>query len=313
MILRRLTILAVVTAALAMFPAVCLRAETPKSATIAYDDLALKIEIREPYQKQALPAGDDSTLADAYIHNGLIYVVQVRKTPPDFLTSTAIETAIQAEAKAAAATGGSKRWELYSRKKDLFKGLSRQITFDDAVLERAPFIKDVAQSNIAYQSMASTPLSGDTSPILTVGVIGPQGRETEIENEAKFLAFSVTRMAKDKPNKPSTLPAPPEPAKKTSPAPPAKVKATLPLGKGDIELSGTVALIDQAGKRLTLNVGRIRMPGQEPIDLKPTRTKTVFYEALPGGVTRGARLVVIGRNDGVGKPIYANFVEVADE
>ncbi|MCL5104970.1 MAG: hypothetical protein M1133_12770 [Armatimonadetes bacterium] len=161
-----------------------------KTGPVVYRDFGFRVNIPEPYQKHTLPASGDTLVSDVYISGDYAYLVKVTKTPANSISSTAIEQAIQAEAKSAP----SKRWEQDSAHKDLFKGVTRAYEFDAAAQMQYPFLEKICKGKECIQTISMTPLKDESSPIITVGVIGPKTPGNEVEVKAKDIAFTLTKL-----------------------------------------------------------------------------------------------------------------------
>lgn len=318
MIGRRALYTLILIAIIATAAGSIIHAQTPRTEDVLYTKWNFKVGMQTPYEKHALPTEDGVLVCDVYIRDKFAYIIKIIEISDDMITSTAIEQAIQTEFKAAPASAEARRWELYSRDKNLFKGLSRKMSADDVQATWARFVKDKVKGSAAYQSMSYAPLSDEASPMLCVGVIGPEDSAETIENEAKFLAFSVSRLPKAGPRVENAVgaeksvkqPPTPKPPAQTAPVKPPAPAQPLPLKKGDIELVGKVTSISANDKSLTMTVEQIRMPGQKPIKLNPSRPKTVFYTLLPDTCAVGTGITVIGPNEGVGKPITADTIGI---
>ncbi len=281
-------------------------AEPAPDSEIVYEKYDIKLSLpKDAVKLQARPAKDE-VFREVYLADGLAYFARITETPPNYLASTAIEQAIQTNVKSLADTAGVKRWELYARSGDLFKGYSASVKPQECVLGAISQISELAEEGRVFQSVSMGPLGDESSPILTIGVIGAPGRAGETENQAKFVAFSVAKPDKLTPavEQPSAQP----PSKK-----PAPTRAPHTLKKGDIELTGSIATVAADKKSLVMTVTVIRMPGEQPIALDPSRTKRVFVNHLPEAVREGVPILVIGRNDGVGMPILADILQFRDE
>ncbi|MCL5104577.1 MAG: hypothetical protein M1133_10775 [Armatimonadetes bacterium] len=343
---------------LVIITAICLPASvcfgqtetTAKYEPVTYPDLGLRVEIPSPYQKHTFPADGDTLRSEVFIAGDYAYTIKVTKTPANSIASTAIEQAIQAEVKSAPASYPAKRWELDSRRKELFKGITKGFEFDAAAMMRQPHLEKICKGKECVESLAMAPLKDESSPIVTVGVIGPKTPGNDVEVKAKYVAFTLTTT----PPRPATAdlhkrngaapPIPPMPstptvtAKPTAPSvrPTPAIRPSSPVGsrppigvstipttpapvpapshsikRGDIELIGSVQSIAPERTSLTMLVAQIRMPGQTAIPLTPARQKTVYLTKVPASISAGARVIVIGRNTGVGKPITADVLESA--
>lgn len=278
-------------------------AETASDSEITFEEWGFKLSLPKNALKQPAQPAEKEELRQVYTADGFAYVVKIVRTPPNFLTSTAIEQAIQADMKSGIEFGEVRRWELHTRGGELFKGLSRISPIADSALGAVQFAEGLFGGERVFQSVSMAPLGDESSPILSLGVVGPIDKESDIENQAKFVAFSVGRIEKPQPVVEQKPAAPPSDRR-----PPARTPQALK--KGDIELFGSVASIAADRKSLVLTVTRIRMPGGEPLKLDPPRSKRVFVTKLAENVDTGTPILVIGRNDGVGMPILADTLEV---
>ncbi|MGC8863717.1 MAG: hypothetical protein ACP5R5_13210 [Armatimonadota bacterium] len=248
---------------------------------------------------ESLAPGGDIEVWDLFRYADLIYSVRLIRIPPETLTATAIEQAIQARAAEAKALGGARRWELESRQGDLFKGLSGPLPRDEASPD-APVLRKAIGSREAYRCFGMAPVGDRFSPIVCLSVTGPRSRSSEIDDLARFFVFRFSRTPADAAER-----AQPPPAA-AAPSEPAKLK------KGDIELLGWVEFIDAGRKTLSMMVDQVRLPHTDYIELRPARRKIVFYEnPLPNTVKANSRISVIGFNTGVGKPIRADLISPA--
>jgi hypothetical protein len=239
-------------------------------------------------------------LFEMYVYGDFVYFVKTTKTPPNTLASTAIEQTIQAMTKASSTLGPYGRWEIDSKRKDLFKGLSRATSLDDASEAEKTLLRKALRGREAFQSLCMAPLGGDEAEvILTIGVIGPKSRANEIENIVKFMAYNVTAVSTQ------TIQS-----DKISTARNAIATAVRILKKGEIELVGIVESIDPDNKTMTMLVDQITMPGLKPITLSPARRKLVYYSKLPDGLESQTRLSIVGKNTGVGKPMKADLIRI---
>jgi len=301
--------------------------EATRMATISVDEHGFKLQLPSPNEKQILQAVDKPEFIDAYTADGLAYVIRVDKLPENTLASTAIEQDIQNRAKSAASLGGSKRWELDSRQGRLFKGLSAPTEMTDSEMKAAPFVQSLLGGKPGYQAVCMASLKGESSPILSISVIGPREKMDDIESMAKFVGFTVStfdavrrvRQApsiqiekKPGPGTPTGRPTAQTPGSSSAPIAALKMKPTVrrALKKGEIELTGTVASLDPDGKGFTMLVNSILLPRQSPIKIEPARSKIVNLKQTDSRVVPGAGVVVVGRNLGVGSPILADLLEL---
>lgn len=264
-----------------------------------YEDRHFRLRLPEGAVSQDSKPIENELLREVYVADGLVWAIRLTETPAGYLASTAIEQALQAEMKAGAPLGEVRRWELYTRQQVLFKGISRLVPAETAVLGVAPQVDELRGETVLSQSLSMAPLSDESSPILTLAVAGPTARKDDVEKRAKELAFSFWRIQE-----------PPRGPQRDTGTGDAKPSAPRPLKKGDIELSGTVASIAADRKSLVMTVNAVRMPGGKPIELNPPRSKRVFLRSFPDELTAGKPILVIGRNDGVGMPILADILEL---
>jgi hypothetical protein len=261
-------------------------------------------------------------MRDIYISGDYTYVVRVIKVSETLLTSTAVEKIIQAEINSGTQLGPTQRWELDTQGKQLFKGFTRLGDVSE------PFLEKLVGGKRCVQSTAMASLGDESSPIVAVGVIGREDQRTNIEALAKYLAFTVdifpggpaVEAAPDRVNtprdEPSLLSPNREPSRSMKPAFARPVfpaaKSNPKLKKGEIELTGAVEYIGRDAKRLLMRVDSITLPGSAPAKLDSSRLKTVLFDKLPSGVVVGERITVTGKNNGVGTPIRANAIQVAE-
>jgi len=280
--------------------------QQPKTRPINYERWGFKIDVPSTSVKQSLPGEGAVELWELFTFGDLIFSVKLSKTPPETLTATAIEQAIQAQSAAASSVGGAKRWELESPTGDLFKGLTGPLPRDETAPD-APYLKRSLGSREAYRSLCMAAAGDESSPTVTLSVTGPKSRSEEVEDLAKFFAFGFSHKKGTEPFLPSLQPSAPAVTPKKGSVPflrPAKLK------KGDIELIGRVESIDAGNKSLNMVVDRIRMPHTGYITLDPPRRKIVYYKKpLPDGIDAESPISVIGFNTGVGNPITAEIVE----
>ena len=59
-------------------------------------------------------------------------------------------------------------------------------------------------------------------------------------------------------------------------------------------------------------VDQITLPKAQPIKLEPARSKTIFVKAIPPGLQVGTRIMVVGKNTGVGTPMSADVLKVLE-
>jgi len=283
------------------------KTQLPQMKQLVFEGWGFRVEVPRQSQKQTVPANDEVELTELHVCGEFIYLIRITKVAPNTLTSTAIEQEIQAEWNFASRLGPAQRWEMTSRGGELFKGTSHAIHPDEDMPDEAAVLKTVLKGRTGFICSSSAPVGDESSPILTVGVIGPKGRDSEVANMAKYFAYGVVKLGK-KPSSP-TKPAPPEPPEVTPPKPPAS-KPPPQLKKGQIEVSGVIASVASNKKSLVATVDQIRLPGGKLIKLDPPRDKKVILKSLPAGTMVGAKITAIGKDEGVGTPLKAEYVEV---
>jgi len=277
--------------------------QLPKTRPVEYSQWGFTVEVPYASVRESVSAQGPTELWDLFRYGDLVYSVQVIKPPPETLSATAVEQAIQARSAEAKALGGARRWEIESRGGDLFKGLSGPLPRDETSPD-SPVLRKAIGNREAHRCFGMTPLGGEFSPIACLGVTGPKNRSSEIDDLARFFAFRFTRAASDAAEPAKPPPPPPSPAAR--PAKPLKLK------KGDIELLGRVEFVDAGRKSLSMMVDMIRLPHTGYIELRPARRKIVFYaKPLPAAVKPDSTISVIGFNTGVGKPIKADSIAPA--
>lgn len=282
---------------------------------VAFSDWGVSVEIPKPHEKSTVLRDNNTLDCQLYVSGDYVYVFKVTKLPPNTLASTFIEQLIQADVKSSP-DGTTKRWELDNRQKELFKGLTRPLKPE--MVEVAAVAK-VLRGEAGVQSIAMAPVRDETSPVLSVGVIARENLRQEAELRAEVMAgFLEFDRSAPQPRVVPTVPAAPVPPKPTvtapSPVPSRPAARPAPvytLKKGDIELIGEVKSVAADGKSLEMLVDTVRMPGTAPTKLNPPRDKKVTLVSAPEGVRAGARITVAGKNDGVGKPIKADYLAVS--
>lgn len=266
-----------------------------------YDQWGFVIQLPTGAAKQDAPNLPENAVCDIYSTGKLACVIQVTATPDSAVASTVIEQEIQSEVKKQSKLGAAQRWEQTSRHGDLFKGFTGPIALGtgDAAMQAA---ERVIGAPRGCQCAAMTPLGDESAPVLKVTVFGPAGRESEVVAMAKGIASRVTTGTNPVAETPIPKPTPtPEPAPESKPWPTLK--------NGEIELLGTVQTVSRDGKTVTMTVESIKMPGQDVIGLSPKRTKKVILHQKLDKLVNGVHIHLIGRNDGVGKPITADVIE----
>lgn len=292
-----------------LFVAVCVTgaagAEAPQTQMADYEKWGFRIGLPPDADKIEFQADDSVLLSEVYVKDGLAYHIKILAVTSDLLTPTEIEKAIQV----AVANGKDNeeviRWELETRDKRLFKGYNHEVSFDQETLGRMPYIQNILPQGTGVESVALAQVKDDTSPILSVSVIGPKEKAADVSTRAKFTAYTVETLKKKETGE-IQIPKPGKQVEKNTKLTPARPK----LGKGDIELTGMVESIGKDGKSLVLLVNRIRLPDKDQQNLDPARPKNVVFDKMPEDIRVGFRLLVIGKNEGVGKPIEPSFSEI---
>ena len=290
--------------------ATCARAQIAKWETVGYEKWGFVLQIPSGFQKQALPNQPPDWTYDVYAARGLACVVKVTPTPGDQLAATAIEQAVQSQVKESSKLGPAKRWEQESKQGDLFKGFTAmvQLNSEDAA-ESA--ISKIVGADAAFECVSMAPLGDEISPILSVGVVGPKNRESEVIAMAKGIAAFVSEIESWPPALPVNVPKPRKLFPEIKPVSPPKPnpKPWPALKKGDIELAGVVDAISADRKSVTMIVETVKLPGQDPIELTPARPKKVMLRQKLSWIAAGQRIRILGKNTGIGKPMTADAVE----
>lgn len=249
-----------------------------ETTPVEFEKWGFKVGIPTPYEKQPPLVAERAELAEAYVCNGLFVAVLILPVPSKTLTSTAIEQTIQAIHKAPSASGTAHRWELDSKQGELFKAVSWTLSIESGnVLGGLPVLQTILAGRTGLAALCMAPLRDESSPILAIAVVGSLDRAKEIENAATFVAYTVV----------------------TRP----------PLKKGQIELVGVIDAVNVDENSFTMTVDQVTMPGGTRFKLDPPRPKTVFIKKGTPGFEVGARVLIIGKNEGVGKPITADVAE----
>ena len=242
---------------------------------VSFEEYGFKLEIARPFEKHALPLRPGERLSEIYLTGGLAYVVKVTDLPPNSLALTVVEQTLQAEMKQAPK---ATRWERNSRYGELFKGIACLTKVD---LNSAPWLEKITGPDTGYESVAIAPLAGESSPIVTVGIIGPRERSPEIDNLAEYLVSTVSTFkatAAESGRRKARSQAPVSKAVAARPAPKQFAKAgPTPLGRDDIELVGRVDEIKADGGSITMAVDQIRLPKEGTINW--TRLTRNLYTA----------------------------------
>jgi len=295
------------------------RTQVPKMKAVRFEEWGFQAQVPQTAARQEIAAEGDIKLHEVYIFGDLIYFIKVTQSPADTLASTAIEQELQTFVTATATLGPSNRWEINSKRGDLFKGVSRIIRPEDFNQSEAGFLKKALWGRNGFQSVSMAALKDESGPIVSIGLIGPKSREKEVENIAKFAAFNVSKIGtatitpmtppaqQPKPvREPKAQPTKKQPAKPPTVAP----KKQAVIRKGDIALEGIVCSIDTTSKCMVMLVDQITLPKLQSIKLEPARRKTVFFRNLPAGVKQQIRIRIVGKNTGIGKAMTADVIAV---
>jgi len=269
-------------------------AQSDKWETVRYDQWKFAAQIPAGAAKHPIDPPESGTL-DLYSSGGLACSISVTPTPNTQLASTVIEKAIQEEIRRAGGLGAARRWEQASKQGDLFKGYVAPAKLDETDVY-AREIGEIIGGSTGVRCAAMAPLGDDTAPILWISVCGTAGTEKDVITTAKAIAASVKRDA-----------APPN-ANAASPEP-KKAKPWPALKNGEIELEGGIESVAKDGRHLVIAVDFIRLYGHERIALSPVRTKEVRLKTRLDGIAPGVRVILIGRNTGIGKPMAADVIE----
>lgn len=277
-------------------------AQAPQSEKAEYEKWGFSVGVPPSADKISFQVDGDTLLSDVYVKDNLAYQIKITSITSDLLTPTEIEKAIQA----VVSTNNESevvRWELETKEKRLFKGYNHDVTFDQETLGRMPYLQNILPDGKGVESVAMAQVTDDTSPILSVSVIGPKDKAMDVATRAKFTVYTVESLKKSGEEKKSPTP-------NVEPGPVVKPPKTKPqLGKGDIELTGMIESLGKDGKSIVLLVDHIRLPDQPPAALDPARPKTVVFNQKPEDLKVGTKLLVIGKNQGVGKPIIPLYTE----
>lgn len=293
---------------------------------IKYEKHGFSISLPHPFEKR-VQSGSGTAVSEVFVEDGLGFLVSVVNTPSDSLTSTAIEQALQAAYKTAPKDGVTRRWEMNSRQKKLFKGISRTVEPGEGNAD-IPYINTLLNKKPGFTAISLTALGDESSPILVVGVVGPADKEMQIEAEAKGFAHSVKIFAAKSEEKTDKAPgkqpvdvtpvkmtkspkptAVPKPTTSPKPAAAPKPKVRPVPHKGQIELEGIIQSLDPKNSSFTMLVDVVIEPGHGTAKLAPARPKLVFMKNAPKEAVSGARVLIIGKSTGIGKPITAQVLE----
>lgn len=291
-----------------ILPATCARAQIAKWETVSYEKWGFVLQIPSGFQKQALPNQPPDGVCDVYAARGLACVVKVTPTPDDQLAATAIEQAVQSQVKEFSKLGPAKRWEQDSKQGELFKGFTAMVQLNSADAAESAVGKIVG-ADTAFECVSMAPLGDETSPILRVGVVGPRNRESAVIAMAKGIVAFVSRIESGPPATPVKVPQPKKLVPELKEVSPPKPKPWPALKKGEIELAGIVDAISADRKSLNMIAETVKLPGQDPIELTPTRPKKVMLRQELSWLAVGQRIRILGKHTGVGKPITADAVE----
>lgn len=275
-------------------------AQTDGWQTVRYEKWRAGVQIPAAGSKRSIPAQSDEATCDLYAIGGLACYIKITPTPDTELASTVIERAIQAEVKQSEKLGGARRWEQNSKQGDLFKGFTGPIRLDNRDSLQAE-ISRIIGSDMGIECASMAPLGDETAPVIRIGVVGPEGKQNEVVATAKRMAALVTRYSTSP--KPDMSTARPEPVPKPWPT----------LKKGEIEIEGVVKSVDTNGRSILLSAEFIKLPGQERIALSPPRDKQVSLKSRQDWIAAGVRIVLIGKNTGIGKPMTADLIEPAKQ
>jgi hypothetical protein len=328
--------------------ATCARAAVGKWEPVSYDKWGFTLQLPAGAQKQAVSDQPQQGFYDVYSVGQVVCVVAVTPGQENLPASTVIEQVLQGEVKKAAKLGPAKRWEQDSKKGDLFKGLTGLVQLKGADYMPAVVGKIVA-GDTGFECISMATLGDETSPILNIGVIGPKNHESEVTAMAKSMAALVSRTQAGPPPPPVVVSPPkkvvpevkpvpsvnvqeptklvvepkPTPPPKPNPRPnPIPKPAPRPIPKpspkpwpvlkqGQIELAGVVDAISADRRSVTVIVDTVTMPGQNPIDLSPARSKKVMLRQKLSWLAPGQRIRLLGKNTGIGKPMTADSLEKA--
>ena len=285
---------AAVAVIVVLLAASCCCAQGPVMTEVTYDEQGFKVRIPSPFERHQLPDQPEGEVFDVYTHGDFVYVIRLAAAPENTLASTFIEKAIQDQVSKASALGEVTRWELDLGKRGFYKGFSGLMNVDEAMLKVAPYLQKLSEGNPAGASACLRPLEDESSPVISVGAMGPREKAQDIEVAAKIIACNVY------PITPEDNGAKQEPSAVVRPA----------LKKTDIQLTGVIGKLAPDTGSLLLLVEQIRLRDGEPQKLDPPREKTVFFDELPEGALDDVRILVIGKNEGVGKPIRADYIEI---
>lgn len=292
-------------AALSLLIASVAFAQEIKWKIIPSPQWGFSIQLPPDASRQRLMGRPASGTCEVYASGGFACIVQVTPTASDALASTAIEQAIQSEIKEATTMGPTARWEATSKEGDLFKGYTGQVRLAKTDPAQSAVIKAIGTER-GVQSVALAPLGDETAPVLRIAIVGKPDKEPEVAAMAKTVSSMVA-----KESKPAVIAPDEKPGQPSLPTPKLSAKPWPQLRTGDIELEGRITSVSSDGKTVMMMVDTIILPGQGPIALSPKRTKKVLLRDKMGALIKGAQIRLVGRNEGVGKPITADAIELA--
>jgi len=154
-----------------------------------------------------------------------------------------------------------------------------------------------------YQAVLIVPKTETGRMIVGVGIVGPGGQSPQIDAEVARVMQTLSIGAQ-----PAVASASNGPGASSATA--SALKSLSSLKKGQIELIGIVSSLDKPGKSLVMMVSQVTSCGQAPVGLDPARQKKIFAKTIPAGVKEGSRIVVVGADSGVGKPVTADTIKV---
>ena len=163
---------------------------------VTFDKWGFQVEVPQLAERYSVPGQAETQLSELFVFDGLVYFVKVTGTASDALTATAIEQRIQSLLKSSSAQTRPQRWELDLGQGVLFKGLSHTVQPSKDFPAEARYISRVVKGGTAFESVSMAPIGDDFSPIISVGVIGPSQRSSEIETRAKYAAHNVRKIDK---------------------------------------------------------------------------------------------------------------------
>lgn len=279
---------------------VCALAQTDRWQAVRYDKWRAGVQIPAAASKHSLPTQPEEATCDLYAVGVLACYVKITPTPDTELASTVIERAIQAEMKQSEKLGAVKRWEQNSKQGDLFKGFTGPTKLDGGDPLQAE-ISRIIGSDTGIECVSMAPLGDDTAPVIRIGVVGPAGKRNEVVATAKRMAALVTRYN----TSPNTAVSAAEPKPAPEPWPTLK--------KGEIEIEGVVDSVAWDRRSIVLKAEFIKLPGQDRITLSPPRSKHVRLKSKQDWLAAGVRVILVGKNTGIGKPMTADLIEATKQ